>query len=226
MRAPPRTLLATIGGLGLIAAAFLIGAPLSSAPPARAGGQAPGQNCASYTPNGLAHTCVIDVGDTWFCDASFQNQSCQSLVEAGDTIVWDFGGASLYHSATDCGASCNAPTTTPAFDSGIMLHGTYDLPTPFDASMEFLYQCQVHTSAMRGQLVIQGSLPQPSAGDVNCNGTVNSIDAALVLQLSAGLVASLPCQQFADVNEDGAINSIDSALILQFAAGPLTTLPV
>jgi alpha-tubulin suppressor-like RCC1 family protein len=57
------------------------------------------------------------------------------------------------------------------------------------------------------------------AGDVDCNGAVNSIDAALILQYDAGLIVSLPCPENADANEDGAINSIDAALILQYGAG-------
>jgi hypothetical protein len=56
-------------------------------------------------------------------------------------------------------------------------------------------------------------------GDVNCDEMVNSIDAALVLQLEAGLVAALPCAVAADVSQDGVVNSIDAALILQREAG-------
>ena len=56
-------------------------------------------------------------------------------------------------------------------------------------------------------------------GDSNCDGSVNAIDAALVLQLSAGLIGSPPCPGSADVNGDGSINAIDAALILQYSAG-------
>ena len=72
-----------------------------------------------------------------------------------------------------------------------------------------------------------GPTPTPAGqmGDANCSGTVNSIDAALVLQRTAGLVGSLPCAQLADVNEDGRINSLDAALILQLIAGLIPDLP-
>ncbi len=62
-------------------------------------------------------------------------------------------------------------------------------------------------------------------GDVNCDGVVNSIDAALVLQFNAALLGSLACAGGADVNADGSINSVDAALILQFTAGLLSSLP-
>ena len=62
-------------------------------------------------------------------------------------------------------------------------------------------------------------------GDVNGDGEVNSVDAALILQLNAGLIASLPCQEAADVNGDGAVSSEDAALILQFTAGFIESFP-
>ena len=62
-------------------------------------------------------------------------------------------------------------------------------------------------------------------GDVDCSGTVNAIDAALVLQFGAGLIDAMPCEENADVNEDSEVNSIDAALILQFTAGLISSLP-
>lgn len=107
--------------------------------------------------------------------------------------------------------------------------------SPFDPS-----QAYVDTGAMEipppvtdldirlscGGEPVPSPTPLPPVGDANCNGSVDSIDAALVLQYGAGLVASLPCQVFADVNEDSTVNSIDAALILQFNAGLIPSLPV
>ncbi len=70
------------------------------------------------------------------------------------------------------------------------------------------------------------STPVPHAllGDANCDGTVNSIDVAIILQYVAGFIASLQCQQAADVNHDGMVNSIDAAVILQYIAGLISQL--
>lgn len=67
-------------------------------------------------------------------------------------------------------------------------------------------------------------IPVP-AGDANCSRTVNSLDASLILQLSAGLLHSLPCRDDADANEDGRVDSLDATLVLQYDAGLLATLP-
>ena len=58
-------------------------------------------------------------------------------------------------------------------------------------------------------------------GDTNCDGSVNAIDAALVLQQAAGILRSLPCPENGNVSDDDVTNVLDAALILQFAAGLL-----
>lgn len=62
-------------------------------------------------------------------------------------------------------------------------------------------------------------------GDVNCNGEINSIDAALILQRTAGLTGPLVCDQAGDVNGDNILNAVDAALILQYGAGLIDGFP-
>jgi Tol biopolymer transport system component len=69
------------------------------------------------------------------------------------------------------------------------------------------------------------ALPCPARGDVNKDGTTNSLDALLVLQSVAGLLPSLPNDERADANNDGEITAIDAALILQYGAGLVACLP-
>jgi len=58
-------------------------------------------------------------------------------------------------------------------------------------------------------------------GDVDCDGNLTAIDAALVLQLESSIINALPCAQNADLNGDGNTNSIDALFILQIVAGLL-----
>ncbi len=62
-------------------------------------------------------------------------------------------------------------------------------------------------------------------GDVDCNRVVNAIDAALMLQVIAGLLQTVPCPLNVDVNGDGQLSSVDPALVLQLLAGLIHTLP-
>jgi hypothetical protein len=63
-----------------------------------------------------------------------------------------------------------------------------------------------------------------SAGDVDCNGHVTAVDAALILQLDAGIIHALRCPANGDVSDDGSTNAIDALFILQFVAGRLPAL--
>lgn len=60
--------------------------------------------------------------------------------------------------------------------------------------------------------------PWEDAGDPNCDGQVNAIDALLVLQHDAGM-AELPddyAWNMADVNNDCYVTAVDALLILQY----------
>ena len=73
------------------------------------------------------------------------------------------------------------------------------------------------------------STPSPTAqsnlGDVDCSGTADSVDAALMLQLAAQLILFLPCPDVADVNADDLVDPLDAALVIQLTAGLISALP-
>jgi hypothetical protein len=204
-------------------------------------------------PAAAVQTVTIEVGDVWFCDESFQGGVCDTVIYIGDTVVWDFSPAELPHTTTECGVSCDDPTDTPVWDSDLMpnvddpLNPRFQFEFTFNETGTYLYYCVIHPILHRGRIFVvepgqeptatptATSTPDPSPtptltppgprGDVNCDSTINSIDAALVLQHDTGLIGSLSCQENADANEDGAVNAIDVALILQLDAGLIDSLP-
>ena len=78
---------------------------------------------------------------------------------------------------------------------------------------------------LTGAAYIFDLLVSKPKGDANCDGSVNAVDAALVLQFNAGLLGSLSCPDAGDADGDGEITSLDAALILQFTLGLLDSLP-
>lgn len=178
---------------------------------------------AANTRPAEAATVTVAVGDTYFCDPAHMGVQCVTAIDVGDTVVWDFASSANGHTTTSCGASCDTPDGA-LWDSG-SIEGS-SIPNTFEFTFDepgvYDYVCTFHPFAQMGRIVVTELL----FGDTNCDGNVNSIDAALVLQLGAGLVDSLACQDNADVNGDGIANSIDSALILQFDAGLIDSLPV
>jgi hypothetical protein len=177
---------------------------------------------------------TVPVGDIWFCNSSFQGGVCDVAIHTGDTVTWDFSGASAHHTTTECGASCDSPVPTAQalWDSGPIL-GSDSLNTfshTFTTPGTYLYYCRLHPDMQRGRIIVQ-AIGNPTAtptpvrhyGDANKDGSVNPIDATLVLQYSAGLLLSI--NPNADANGNGQINAIDATLILQYAAGLLHNLP-
>lgn len=77
----------------------------------------------------------------------------------------------------------------------------------------------------------ESSTPTPPAtprlqpGDTNCDGSVDPLDAALILQFVARLISGLPCPDGGDPSGDGVVDATDAALILQLSAGLIDALP-
>lgn len=103
-------------------------------------------------PVAAATTVVVPVGDFWFCDPSFQNGVCETKIQVGDTVDWDFNGSFSFHTTTDCGGDCSFPTATPLWDSGALLGGTFQFT--FNQAGTYLYFCAIHPFTMQGQITV------------------------------------------------------------------------
>ena len=134
----------------------------------------------------------VPVGDLWFCDSASQNGVCTTEINAGDTVIWNFSGASLPHTTTACGDSCDSPTDSPLWDSGTVSDGSAFQFT-FDEPGTYLYRCNIHPSQMRGEIVVSAAAPgrddepfdEPADDD-----TVGVIEPEIVAPPSAGTGSS------------------------------------
>ena len=111
----------------------------------------------------------------------------------------------------------------PPVPTSTVVPGPGPLPTTAFTPTSTVAQGSPTTPTVTATLATSPSLGR---GDVNCDQNVNSIDAALVLQLIAGLLSALDCEDDADVNQNGVVDSIDVAIMLQFIAGLVARLPV
>ncbi len=106
-------------------------------------------------------------------------------------------------------AATNTPEATPTSPP-------VDTPTPTDLPIASATPTATPT----------GLHKDIEIGDANCDGSISSLDAAIVLQMVAGFIDPDDYKLCGpDANRDGDINSIDAALILQYSAGLLTQLP-
>ena len=120
------------------------------------------------------------------------------------------GGPTPTPTATPDGPT-PTPTNTPGGPTPTPTNTPADIPTtntPTPTSQLTPSSTSTPTSTPSGQ-----------PGDVNCNGRVDAIDAALVLQFVAAFLDVLSCQELADLNEDGVIDARDALFILWIAAG-------
>jgi alpha-tubulin suppressor-like RCC1 family protein len=168
----------------------------------------PGQGYCSTIPvdvSGLTSgVSMIAAGGLYTC----------ALTDTGGVKCWGLNLYNELYAAHPCSKStdiCNAPVDV----SGL---GPKTTPAPTVGA--------VASETPTGTAPAPADTPTPTPaglGDANKDGRVNAIDAALILQYSAGLIASI--NPNADVNHSGQINAIDSAVILQYSAGLIPGLP-
>jgi plastocyanin len=109
---------------------------------------------ALAAPGASAQSDVtVAVGDIYFCASDYQGGVCDTEITVGDTVVWDFAGATLPHTTTACGASCDAPTASPLWNSGV-LTGSGTFAFTFDEPGNYAYYCQIHPALQRGRIIV------------------------------------------------------------------------
>ena len=83
-----------------------------------------------------------------------------------------------------------------------------------DGHMEF------ETTHFSEYVLVEGSLPTLTMGDVNGDGKVNVLDAVMVLRHDANIIKLDDSQlKAADVNDDGKVDVLDAVMILRYEAG-------
>jgi hypothetical protein len=105
---------------------------------------------------------VIDVGDKWFCDRSYEDGVCVTTVNAGETVTWQWVGRKP-HTTTACGGSLDKCPKPRSWDSPVQESGAFSYT--FDSAGTFFYRCQLHPDEMRGQIVVLAAPPSPPPDD-------------------------------------------------------------
>ena len=144
------------------------------------------------------------------CGYDFNTSTAENIAAGNETAVAIFA---LWRD----GASHNANMLNPDFNA-IGIGRAYGVAAPYTWYWTVVF----------GGVVDAAPAPPPvrrpvTSGDVNCDGNVDPIDAAFILQFSARLIDTLSCSTEGDVNGDGGIGPLDATLILQMAAGLLAS---
>ena len=123
---------------------------------------------------------------------------------------------SLSSAGTDEMPSLNN-TVCAAPNSGYTFSGWYTPGGAFISNSAELSLADTTETSFNARFTA-GSAQQP--GDVNNDGSVNALDAILVLRYSLNSSSLTPAQlAAADVNGDGSVNALDAILILRRAMG-------
>ena len=130
-------------------------------------------------------TTTIAVGDLYFCAPSFQNGVCETTVNEGDTVEWQFS-ANVQHTTTECSDDHDTCSAPHLWDSPVLSSGGF--PFTFDTPGTFLYRCQLHPGQMRGSItVVAVAEPSPTAqaSAVPSGGGVPPADGGAALSWGA-----------------------------------------
>lgn len=108
---------------------------------------------------------TIAVGDLWFCDSSFENGVCETVINQGETVTWSYASGITLHNSRECGANCSSPSATPLWQlPAAPTAAPWTQSFTFNTPGTYLYRCDLHTVAMRGRIVVLAPQPQSVGG--------------------------------------------------------------
>jgi len=141
---------------------------------------------------------TIPVGDLWFCNSSFQNGICETVISQGETVTWNYASGITAHNSRECGASCNSPSATPVWQlPATATAAPWTQSFTFNTPGTYLYRCDLHTAAMRGRIVVLApqsvggiaELPDVAQAPTRSSDSSTRSYAALAGGLAAAFVA-------------------------------------
>ena len=110
-----------------------------------------------------SNVVVIDSGNEWFGDASYQGGVYETVVHEGGSVQWNM--VQGLHNVFECGDSWSQLGTScgsAAWSSDMVVPEGSHYTRTFDASGVFYYVCVIHPQTMRGKVTVEaGSDPSP-----------------------------------------------------------------
>lgn len=110
-----------------------------------------------------AQSVVVDVGSDWFCSDAFEGGVCETAIQVGDSVGWNFVEGS--HNATECGDNWSKGNSCDGAEwkSAIVVPPPGTFSHQFDAAGTFYYRCTIHPNLMKGTVVVTAaSTPAPT----------------------------------------------------------------
>ncbi len=114
-------------------------------------------------PASAANT-TVSVGNFFFCGSQFQGNTCTTTVNVGDTVTWDFSGAT--HTSSSGSGGWDSGNVSPG--------GTFQ--RTFAQAGSFSYVCNIHPTLMMGAIVVQAP-PAATPTSPPSGGTTPSASA-------------------------------------------------
>ena len=161
---------------------------------------------------------IIEIGDNWFCDSSFENGVCEREINVGDTVEWQWVGTGLYrasHTTTECAGDLDTCSGDHLWDSPVQNSGTFG-PVTFSSSGTFLFRCQVHPDVMRGKITVVDA-ERPT---VTIDQAIDQADPTNTSSINFTVVFSEDVTDF--TNTDVTLSGTAGATTANVTGGPAT----